>query len=100
MRMAELVPEIATSTIENTMLEHVRRCDPLKNPLHLMELSKLLPSIQDVNLSYIKLRKLCIPENDREFMVSNSPIMMKHKSGTISIVFLSATRCQISFIAR
>ncbi|XP_065094189.1 myotubularin-related protein 10-A, partial [Ochlerotatus camptorhynchus] len=67
-RMAELVPEIASSTIENAMLEHVRRCDPLKNPLHLMELSKQLPSIQDVNLSYIKLRKLCIPENDREFM--------------------------------
>lgn len=67
-RIAELVPEIASSTIENAMLEHVRRCDPSKNPIHLMELSKLLPSIQDVNLSYIKLRKLCIPENDREFM--------------------------------
>lgn len=68
--MAELNPEIASSTIENTMLEHVRRCDPSKKPIHLMELTKLLPSIQDVNLSYLNLRKLCIPENDREFMVS------------------------------
>lgn len=71
-RMAELSPEIASATIENTMLEHVRKCDPLKRPPHLMELSKLLPNIQDVNLSYLKLRKLCIPENDREFMAQDS----------------------------
>lgn len=71
-RMAELNPEIASSTIENTMLEHVRRCDPSKKPIHLMELTKLLPSIQDVNLSYLNLRKLCIPENDREFMQQDS----------------------------
>ncbi|EAT38271.1 AAEL009815-PA [Aedes aegypti] len=71
-RMAELNPEIASSTIENTMLEHVRRCDPSKKMIHLMELTKLLPSIQDVNLSYLNLRKLCIPENDREFMQQDS----------------------------
>ncbi|XP_058833258.1 myotubularin-related protein 10-B isoform X2 [Topomyia yanbarensis] len=71
-RMAELSPEIASFTIENTMLEHVRKCDPLKKAPHLMELSKLLPSIQEVNLSYLKLRKLCIPENDHEFMAQDS----------------------------
>ncbi|XP_055628584.1 myotubularin-related protein 10 isoform X2 [Toxorhynchites rutilus septentrionalis] len=71
-RMAELCPDIANSTIENTMLEHVRRCDPIKRPPHLMELSKLLPNIQEVNLSYLKLRKLCILENDREFMTQDS----------------------------
>ncbi|XP_058462505.1 myotubularin-related protein 10 isoform X2 [Malaya genurostris] len=71
-RMAELSPEIASFTIENTMLEHVRKCDPLKKAPHLMELSKLLPSIQEVNLSYLKLRKLCIPENDSEFMAQDS----------------------------
>ncbi|XP_062564541.1 myotubularin-related protein 10-B [Armigeres subalbatus] len=71
-RMAELNPEIASATIENAMLEHVRRCDPSKKPIHLMELTKLLPSIQDVNLSYLNLRKLCIPENDREFMQQDS----------------------------
>ncbi|XP_055537349.1 myotubularin-related protein 10-B [Wyeomyia smithii] len=71
-RMAELSAEIASFTVENTMLEHVRKCDPMKKPPHLMELSKLLPSIQEVNISYHKLRKLCIPENDHEFMVQDS----------------------------
>ncbi|XP_055600129.1 myotubularin-related protein 10 [Uranotaenia lowii] len=71
-RMAELSPEIASSTIENTMLEHVRKCDPQKRAPHLMELSKLLPGIQEVNESYLKLRKLCVPENDREFMAQDA----------------------------
>lgn len=68
-RMAELKPEIASPTIENTLLEHVRKCDPSKRAPHLMELSKLLPRIQEVNFAYLKLRKLCTPETDSDFMV-------------------------------
>uniref|UniRef100_A0A8D8FN09 Myotubularin-related protein 10-B n=3 Tax=Culex pipiens TaxID=7175 RepID=A0A8D8FN09_CULPI len=71
-RMAELKPEIASPTIENTLLEHVRKCDPSKRAPHLMELSKLLPRIQEVNFAYLKLRKLCTPETDSDFMAQDS----------------------------
>ena len=71
-RMADLLPDLTTNTHENTMLEHVRKCDPKKTQPVLMELGKLLPSIQDVFISYTKLRQLCAPESDRTFMVSFS----------------------------
>lgn len=52
------------------MLESVRKCDPQRRQPHLVELEKILPSIQDVYHSYLKLRELCAPESDRNFMVS------------------------------
>lgn len=68
--MAELIPTITNGKQENTMLELVRKCDPLMRQPHIMELSKVLPSIQDVYVSYVKLRELCTSDSTREFMVS------------------------------
>uniref|UniRef100_A0A2M4AEY2 Myotubularin phosphatase domain-containing protein n=1 Tax=Anopheles triannulatus TaxID=58253 RepID=A0A2M4AEY2_9DIPT len=70
-RLAELNPDITNTTVENILLEHVRRCDPQKRQPRLLELYKILPSIQDVNLSYIKLRDLCTPDNDQQFMAQD-----------------------------
>lgn len=68
-RMAELLPTIPDGRYENTVLEHVRICDPNKGQPALLELNKILPSIQDVQLSYVKLRDLCTPDTTGEFMV-------------------------------
>lgn len=71
-RLAELNPDITNTTVENMLLEHVRRCDPQKRQPELLELYKILPSIQDVNLSYLKLRDLCTPDNDQEYMAQET----------------------------
>uniref|UniRef100_A0AAG5DF19 Myotubularin phosphatase domain-containing protein n=1 Tax=Anopheles atroparvus TaxID=41427 RepID=A0AAG5DF19_ANOAO len=71
-RLAELNPDITNTTVENILLEHVRRCDPQKKQPRLLELYKILPSIQDVNLSYLKLRDLCTPDNDQEYMAQET----------------------------
>lgn len=68
-RMAELMPTITDTKQENTMLEIVRKCDPMMRQPYIMELSKCLPSIQDIAISYTKLRDLCTPESTRMFMV-------------------------------
>lgn len=69
-RMAELLPTITDTRQENTILEIVRKCDPLMRQPYILELGKLLPSIQDVQISFTKLRDLCTPYTMREFMVS------------------------------
>lgn len=69
-RMAELMPTITDTKQENTMLEIVRKCDPMMRQPYIMELSKCLPSVQDIAISYTKLRDLCTPESTRHFMVS------------------------------
>uniref|UniRef100_A0A182YN08 Myotubularin phosphatase domain-containing protein n=1 Tax=Anopheles stephensi TaxID=30069 RepID=A0A182YN08_ANOST len=71
-RLAELNPDVTNTTVENILLEHVRRCDPQKRQPRLLELYKILPSIQDVNLSYMKLRDLCTPDGDQQFMAQDS----------------------------
>lgn len=68
-RMAELLPTITDTKDENQMLECIRSCDSQRRQPHLMELSKCLPSIQDVLMSYSKLRELCTPDSPRQFMV-------------------------------
>lgn len=68
-RMAELMPTITDTRQENAILEIVRKCDPLMRQPHLMELSKLLPSNNDVQISYTKLRDLFTPDSTRQFMV-------------------------------
>lgn len=70
--MAELMPTITDTKQENTMLELVRKCDPLMRQPCLMELTKLLPSIQEVYNSFIKLRELCTPESMRQFLVQDN----------------------------
>ena len=67
-RIAEL-NDMTNSKEENSVFEHVRLSDPMRKQLFIMELTKFLPSIQDVETSYVKLRELCTPESDRQFMV-------------------------------
>lgn len=70
-RMAELIPTITDSQHENTMLEHIRKCaSPTRVQPHILELSKCLPSIQDVYASFTKLKALCTPDSTRKFVVS------------------------------
>lgn len=69
-RMAELLPTITDTQHENTMLEYIRVCDPTRRQPHILELSKCLPSIQDVFVSYTKLKELCTPDSTRKFAVS------------------------------
>lgn len=68
-RLAELMPTITDTRQENRILEIVRMCDPLMQEPFIMELSKCLPSNQDVQISYTKLRDLFTPESTRQFMV-------------------------------
>lgn len=68
-RLAELMPTITDTRQENVILEIVRKCDPLMQQPFVMELSKCLPSNQDVQISYTKLRDLFTPDSTRQFMV-------------------------------
>lgn len=68
-RLADILPGIADNTMENIVLEHVRRSDRRQRQPNLLELDKILPSINDVQNSYLKLRRLCSPESYRHFMV-------------------------------
>lgn len=69
-RMAELMPTITDTRQENTILEIIRKCDPMMRQPFIMELSKCLPSNQDVQISYTKLRDLFTPDSTRQFVVN------------------------------
>lgn len=69
-RLAELLPTITDTRQENRMLAIVQKCDPAMQEPFIMELNKCLPSNQDVQISYTKLRDLFTPESTRQFMVS------------------------------
>lgn len=71
-RMAELMPTITDTRQENTILEIVRKCDPLMRQPFILELSKCLPNVQDVQISFTKLRELFTADSTRQFMVSGS----------------------------
>lgn len=71
-RMAELIPTITDTKQENKMLELVRKCDPIMKQPYIMELNKVLPSIQEVQASFVKLRELCTPDCTRQFMVQDA----------------------------
>ncbi|XP_031617006.1 myotubularin-related protein 10-B [Contarinia nasturtii] len=70
-RLAELMPTITDTRQENRLLEIVRMCDPLMQEPFIMELSKCLPSNQDVQISYTKLRDLLTPESTRQFLTQD-----------------------------
>lgn len=79
LRMADLVPAEQLSnpkeekiSNESLMLEHIRQCssDFLRPPI-CVELTKSLPSIQDVYQGYVRLRTLCSPISDRELMTQD-----------------------------
>lgn len=69
-RMAELMPTITDTRQENAILEIVRKCDPMMRQPLIIELSKCLPTNQDVQISYTKLRELLTPDSTRLFMVN------------------------------
>ncbi|KAM8719590.1 hypothetical protein ACLKA7_005774 [Drosophila subpalustris] len=70
-RLAELQPASQQDTkMENIMLELVRKCDERKQ-LQLLQLTDQLPSIQDVQRAYQKLRRLCTPETPEKFMLQD-----------------------------
>ncbi|XP_011183180.2 myotubularin-related protein 10-B [Zeugodacus cucurbitae] len=74
-RLAELKPAMQQDTkVENVTLELVRKCDP-RHALKLLQLTDRLPSIQDVQRSYLKFRRLCTPENPQEFLVQDSKFL-------------------------
>lgn len=57
------------------MLEHIRIC--AKSAPRCLELTKGLPSIQDVYQSYIKLRALCAPASDRELTIQDERFLTR-----------------------
>lgn len=69
-RMADLLPDLLKETHthpnESLMFENIRKCSLQKTAPRYLELTKVLPSLQDVQVSYIKLRALCAPVSDRE----------------------------------
>lgn len=66
-RVSELLPDITETSMENIMMESIRACHPLKREPRIIELSKCLPSIQDVGEGYRKLRQLCTPDTTKLF---------------------------------
>lgn len=70
-RLAELQPSPQQDNrMENIMLELVRKCD-VRKQLKLIQLADQLPSIQDVQRAYHKLRRLCTPETPEKFMLQD-----------------------------
>lgn len=80
-RMADLLPDLLSNPKELTpskdslMLEHIRIC--AKSAPRCLELTKGLPSIQDVYQSYIKLRALCAPASDRELTIQDERFLTR-----------------------
>lgn len=70
-RMAELQPD-QENMIENTTLESIRKCDPRKKSLEIINLGERLPSIHDVQRGYIKFRELCTPDTPRHFLLQDA----------------------------
>lgn len=72
-RMADLLETAGTDrTEENAILECIRKSNPLRRAPQIIELDKILPSIQDVYQSYVKIMEIMAPETDRNFMVKNN----------------------------
>lgn len=76
-RMADLLPDLlntpkeVTPSKESLMLEYIRMSDENMQAPHCLELTKGLPSLQDVQQSYTKLRALCSPASDRELTIQD-----------------------------
>ena len=65
--MADLLPTIQDRTQENILLEHIRKSHPEKKQPYIIDLTKECPSPKEIQLSFLKLRDLCVPENTRTF---------------------------------
>uniref|UniRef100_A0A0K8TME0 Putative myotubularin-related protein 10-b n=1 Tax=Tabanus bromius TaxID=304241 RepID=A0A0K8TME0_TABBR len=71
-RMAELKSSITDTSVENITLELIRKCDPEKKELKILNLSDILPSVQDVQRGYMKFRELCTPDTPHKFLVQDA----------------------------
>lgn len=84
------VKSIDDSYIYNTTMEKIRLNDPMKEPLALFNLCDLLPSIQDVQRGYTRLRELCTPENPRQVLLQESKyLQLLEKSSWLLYVSLA-----------
>lgn len=86
-RMAELMPTITDMKQENTMMEKVRKCVPSAQQPQLVELSKYLPSNEDVQISYAKFRDLFAPDSTRQFLVNCLRNMQKIEDAMLKTSF-------------
>lgn len=74
-RMADVKQEILNNPKEiskdNLMIEYIRMSAGREHIPQCIELTKVLPSIQDVQQSFVRLRILCSPISDRELMTQD-----------------------------
>nr|XP_045617855.1 myotubularin-related protein 10-B-like isoform X2 [Procambarus clarkii] len=67
-RMAQISPSIADKHQENRMMGLVHRCHPRKLQPTILDLDQMLPSLKDLQISYIKLRELHTPDDPTQFL--------------------------------
>ncbi|XP_071538838.1 myotubularin-related protein 10-B isoform X2 [Panulirus ornatus] len=66
-RMAQISPSITDKQQENRMMGLVHRCHPKKLQPTILDLDQILPSLKDIQISYIKLRELHTPDDPSQF---------------------------------
>lgn len=92
--MADLQPELLNNPKEmmgsndNLMVEHIRMCSKFLTEPICIELAKGLPSLQDVQQSYIRLRALCTPISDRELTTQDEKFLT-HLEKTCWLLYVS-----------
>ena len=107
LRMADVKQEILNNPKEisrdNLMIEHIRLCAGLKNVPKCIELTKGLPSIQDVQQSYVRLRILCSPISDRELMTQDEKYFTHLEKSSwllyVSLCLKTANQCASHLLA-
>ncbi|XP_068222833.1 myotubularin-related protein 10-B [Palaemon carinicauda] len=66
-RMAQISPNINDRQQENRMMGLVHRCHPKKLQPTILDLDQILPSLKEIQMSYIKLRELHTPDDPLQF---------------------------------
>lgn len=101
LRMADVKQDILNNpkeiSKENLMIEHIRMCAGPKSVPRCIELTKGLPSIQDVQQSYVRLRILCSPISDRELMTQDEKFFTQLEKSSwllyVSLCLKTANEC-------
>ncbi|KAK8390775.1 hypothetical protein O3P69_010467 [Scylla paramamosain] len=66
-RMAQISPSITDKQQENRMMGLVHRCHPMRLQPKIFDLDQILPSLKEIQISYIKLRELHTPDDPTQF---------------------------------
>ncbi|KAK4308310.1 hypothetical protein Pmani_019991 [Petrolisthes manimaculis] len=66
-RMAQISPGITDKQQENRMMGLVHRCHPKKLEPTILDLDQILPSLKDIQISYLKLKELHTPDDPGQF---------------------------------